>query len=70
MGKGLLSPNDKSCSGKGGRGGSMAGSDGGWLSKSLIESNDGRRGGELVNSLDGWKSLSPLQLAVEEVMSD
>ncbi|GKB63038.1 hypothetical protein Tco_0919224 [Tanacetum coccineum] len=48
MGKGLLSPNDKSCSGKGGRGGSMAGSDGGWLSKSLIESNDGRGGGELV----------------------
>ncbi|GJV02839.1 hypothetical protein Tco_1336408 [Tanacetum coccineum] len=35
------------------RGGSMVGSGEGWLSKSLIESNDGRGGGELVVHEDG-----------------
>ncbi|GJU39621.1 hypothetical protein Tco_1192578 [Tanacetum coccineum] len=47
MGKGLLSPNGRSCDGKGGRGSSMAGSGGGWLAKHSIESNDGRGGGGL-----------------------
>nr|GEX98801.1 hypothetical protein [Tanacetum cinerariifolium] len=34
--------------GNGGRGGSMLGSDGGWLAKRSIESNDGHGGGGLV----------------------
>nr|GEU48974.1 hypothetical protein [Tanacetum cinerariifolium] len=45
---GLLGPNGGCRSGKGGRGGSMAGRGGGWLVKHLIVSNEGRGGGLVV----------------------
>ncbi|GJV29265.1 hypothetical protein Tco_1385713 [Tanacetum coccineum] len=48
MGNGLLGPNDGSCGGKGGRGGSIAGSGGGWLAKSSIVSNEGYGDGGFV----------------------
>ncbi|GJW63977.1 putative polyprotein [Tanacetum coccineum] len=47
-GKALLGPNSRSCGGKGGRGGFMAGRGGGWLAKCSIVSNEGRGGGGLV----------------------
>nr|GFB18288.1 hypothetical protein [Tanacetum cinerariifolium] len=44
IGKGLFDPSNGRCGGKGGKGGSMAGSEGGWLAKRSIESNDGHGG--------------------------
>nr|GFA30647.1 hypothetical protein [Tanacetum cinerariifolium] len=46
--KGLLGLKGRSCGGKGGRGGSMAGRGGGWLAKHLIVLNDGLGGGGLI----------------------
>ncbi|GJU84891.1 hypothetical protein Tco_1292437 [Tanacetum coccineum] len=48
MRKELLGSKGGSCSGKGGRRGSMVGRGGGWLAKCSIVSNEGLGGGGLV----------------------
>ncbi|GJV26967.1 hypothetical protein Tco_1383415 [Tanacetum coccineum] len=59
MGRGLLGPNSRSCGGKGGKGGSMAGRGGGWITKRSIESKEGYGSGGLA--VLGGKSSSELK---------
>nr|GEW46441.1 ankyrin repeat-containing protein [Tanacetum cinerariifolium] len=62
--KWIVDPNGERCGGKGGRGGSMAGSGGGWFAKCSIVSNEGCGGGGLATLITLQPIFEVLQIGI------